>query len=224
MTRLFFATLLVLFTLTTYGQTIFNYKDDFNKILTKSKNANDSLSYDKLLKRFNNNDTTLSDFEVLALLIGFTDKPKYKPYQDLDAEREIYNLNSKNKYNEALKIGLKFIKTHPLSVKALFEIAYSFHMLNKEDNARYYIYRGRAILNAMYFSGDGKSKETPIFALGPADGQEYIYKFVGAKIGTMGSGSDNSGNFLDILEAKLENEQSIILYFIIQHATAKMFD
>jgi hypothetical protein len=208
----------------TYGQTTFNYKDDFKKVLAKTKDENDSLSYDKLLKRFNNNDTTLSDYEVLALLIGFTAKPEYKPYQDLDTEREIFNLNSANKYKAGLKLGLKFIKTHPISVKALFEIAYSFYKLNNEESAKYYLYRGRTILKAMNFSGDGSSKETPTFALGPADGQDYIYKYIGAKIGTMGSGTDNSGNFLDILEAKLENGQSTTLYFIIQHATEKMFD
>jgi hypothetical protein len=208
----------------TYGQTTFNYKDDFKKILAKTKEKNDNLSYDKLLNRFNSNDTTLSDFEVLALLIGFTDKPDYKPYEDIDTEGEIYKLNGEKKYNTALELGQKFIKTHPLSVKTLFEIAYSFHKLDKEDSANSYLYRGKAIFKAMYFSGDGKSKETPTFALGPADGQDYIYKFVGARIGTMGSGRDNNGNFLDILEAIFQNDQSITLYFIIQHATAKMFD
>ena len=207
----------------TYGQTTFNYKDDFKKILAKTKNLNDSISYDKLLKRFNSNDTNLTDFEVLALLIGFTDKPEYKPYQDLDIERNIYNLNGEKKYKAGLELGKKFIKTHPLSVKTLFEISYSFHMLNKEDSAKYYLYQGQRVFKAMYFSGDGKTTETPTFALGPADGQDYIHKFVGADIGTMGSGRDRDGNFLDILEAKFEDGSKMNLYFIIQHATRKMF-
>ena len=81
----------------------------------------------------------------------------------------------------------------------------------------------------MNFSGDGKTAETATFALGPADGQDFIYKFVGsriggAKIGTMGSGRDDSGNFLDILEVVLKDGTSPYkLYFIIQHATDKMF-
>ena len=207
----------------TYGQTAFNYKDDFKKVLAKSKDPKDSLSYDKLLKRFNANDTTLTDFEVLALFIGFTDKPEYKPYQDLDIERDIYKLNGDKKYKAGLESGRKFIKTHPLSVKTLFEISFSFHKLNKEDSAQYYLYQGQRIFKAMYFSGDGRTKETPTFALGPADGQDYILKFVGADIGTMGSGRDKDGNFLDILEAKFEDGNKMNLYFIIQHATRKMF-
>ncbi len=73
----------------------------------------------------------------------------------------------------------------------------------------------------MDFSGDGK--EQPIFALGPGDGQNYIQKYLGAKIGTMGSGSDKNGYFIDILEAEYKNGTSESLHFIIQHATDKMF-
>lgn len=206
-----------------YGQTTFNYKDDFKKVLNKTKDPNNNLSYEKLLKRFSANDTTLTDFEVLALLIGFTDKPEYKPYDDLRTEREIYKLNGEKKYQEGLDKANDFLKTHPVSLKALFEKSYSFHKLEQKDSAEYYMYQGQRIFKAMYFSGNGKTKDTPTFALGPADGQDYIYKFVGADIGTMGSGSDKNGNFLDILEAKFEDGQTVTLYFIIQHATDKMF-
>jgi len=207
-----------------FGQTTFSYKDDFKKVLAKTKDQNDNLSYDKLLKRFSVNDTTLTDYEVLALLIGFTDRAEYKPYDDLTTEREIYKLNGEKKYQEGLDFANKFLKTHPLSAKALFEKSYSFYKLEQNDSAQFYMYKRSRIFKAMYFSGNGKSQETPTFALGPADGQDYIYKFVAAKIGTMGSGSDKNGNFLDILEVlPKDGSSSYNLYFIIQHATDKMF-
>jgi hypothetical protein len=210
-------------TLTVFGQTTFSYKDDFKKVLAKTKDANDNLSYDKLLKRFAVNDTTLTDFEVLVLLIGFTDNPEYKPYEDLATEREIYGMNGEGKFKEGLENANRFLKTHPFSVKVLFEKAYSFHKLGQEDSAAFYAYKGQRIFSAMRFSGNGKTKETPTFALGPADGQDYIHKFVGADIGIMGSNKDANGNFLDILEAKFGDGTSVTLYFIIQHATGKMF-
>ena len=201
------------------GQSTFNYNTDFKKILDSTKKHNSNLSYARLLSRFNVNDTTLTNYEMLALLIGFTDKPEYKPYQDIDTESNIYMLNDKGKYNEALQKGLSFIKTHPFSVKTLFEIAYSYHKLNNKDSEMFYLYKGQKIFEAMYFSGDGKTIETPIYALGPTDGQVYIKKFIGKKIGVMGSGSDKNGNFIDILEVKLDEGKTIPLYFIIQHAT-----
>lgn len=214
---------------TLFGQTSFNYQSDFKTILSKTKDSNDNLYYDKLLKRFAMNDTSLTDYEVLALLIGFTDKKEFKPYQDITIEKEIFSLNGNGKFKEALDSANVFLKTHPLSVKVLFEKGYSFYKLGQNDSADYYAYKGKRIFRAMYFSGKGKSPETPTFALGPADGQDYIYKFVGsaiggAKIGTMGSGRDNDGNFLDILQVVPESgSPSFTLYFIIQHATDKMF-
>jgi hypothetical protein len=227
MTRAF-KTLGLLFLLATgqiaMGQAAFNYKDDFKKILTKTKDQNDNLFYNKLLKRFSVNDTTLTDYEVLALLIGFTDKPAFKPYADLSIERKIYNLNGEGKCKEALDSANIFLQTHPFSVKVLFEKGYSFHKLGQEDSASFYTEKGYRIFQTMYFSGNGTTPETPTFALGPADGQDYIRKYVRAKIGTMGSGRDKSGNFLDILEVvSKDGSASYSLYFIIQHATDKMF-
>ena len=203
------------------GQTSFNYKDDFKKVLAKTKDQNDNLSFDKLLKRFTSNDTTMTNFEVLALLIGFTDKPEFKPYADLDKEREIYKLNGEGKFQEAIDSASKFLEKHPVNQQAIIEISYSYHKLENKDSSDLYMYQFRRIMKAMDFSGDGK--KIPIFALGPADGQNYIRKYLSAKTGSMGSGSDKNGNFLDILEAKYKDGFSESLNFIIQHATDKMF-
>ena len=162
-----------------YGQTTFNYKDDYKKVLAKTKDQNNNLSYDKLLKRFSANDTTLTDFEVLALLIGFTDKPEFKPYTDLNKEREIYKLNGEDKFQAALDSANIFLKKHPLSQQAIIEISYSYYKLNNIDSSDFYMYQFRRIMKAMDFSGDGK--EIPIFSLGPADGQNYIRKYLSAK-------------------------------------------
>jgi hypothetical protein len=206
------------------AQSAFNYQDDFKKVLAKTKDPGDDLFYGKLLARFSKNDPALTDYEVLALLIGYTDKPAFKPYKDLSTERKIYDMNGEDKFKDALDSADLFLKTHPLSVKVLFEKGYSFHKLGQEDSAAFYTYKGRRIFRAMNFSGDGKTSETPIFALGPADGQDYIRKFLSSKIGSMGSGSDKHGNFLDILEVVPKNGSAAYdLYFIIQHATSKMF-
>lgn len=215
--------LIILLGQITIGQAKFNYQDDFKQILRQTKEPTNDLAFEKLLQRFQVNDTTMTDYEVLALMIGFTDKAAYKPYKDITTEREIYSLNEDEKYQEAIDKGLKFIETNPLSVKVLFELAYAYKQLADEDRAKFYFYKGQRIFEAMFYSGDGATMENAAFALGPADGQDFIYKFVGAKIGTMGSGRDKSGNFIDILEAKFEDGKVMNLYFSIQHATNKMF-
>lgn len=209
------------FTTTTFGQTFFNYQNDFQTILAKTKDQNDSLFYNGLLTRFLANDNTMTDFEVLALLIGFTDKAEYKPYQDIKKEREIYKLNGQGKFKEALDSATLFLQNHPLSQQAIIEISHSYFKLDNKERADYYMYQFQRIMKAMDFSGDGK--EVPFFALGPADGQNYIRKYLATEVGTMGSGRDINGDFLDRLGAKISDGDQVVLSFIIQHAVNKMF-
>ncbi len=214
---------LVLFTGQLFGQDAFQYSTDFKKILVQTQSAKSQWSYDKLAARFAANDTTLNNHEVLALLIGFTNMPQYKPYEDLALERDIMELNKVNKYKEALALGLQFLDQHPFSIKVLHEVAFAYYAHEKMDSTSYYMYKVYRIYQAMAFSGEGTSPDSPIFALGPADGQDYLRKFAYATLGSMGSGHDKNGNFLDILEAHFRDGTSETYYFVIQHATDKMF-
>jgi hypothetical protein len=60
--------------------------------------------------------------------------------------------------------------------------------------------------------------------VGPADGQDFIIKYMEGEIGSMGSGRDNYGNFLDILTLKSKESQksSHNMYFAIQPASASL--
>ncbi|MDZ4665790.1 MAG: DUF4919 domain-containing protein [Bacteroidota bacterium] len=216
------AILLTAFGFIASAQNNFNYKNDFKTILTKTKDANDKLCYDKLLSRFESNDSTLSNPEVLALLIGFTARTEYKPYEDLKEENAIYNLNAEGKYDEALQKANEFLKTHPLSVKVIYEKSFSYYKAHYIDSAKFYVKQGQKIFKAMAYSGTGKSKETPMFSLGPTDGQDYIYKYIDGGIGNKGSGQDEDGNFMEILEISLKVGEPYSLFFIIQHAKEKV--
>ena len=213
--------LFIAFGFLVHAQSNFNYKKDFKTILAKTKDVNDILHYDKLVSRFKKNDTTFSNAEVLALMIGFTGRPEYKPYDDLKEEDNIYNLNAEGKYEEALIKADEFLGTHPLSLKVIYEKSFSYFKAQNNDSAKFYAKQGQRIFNAMAYSGDGRTKQTPIFALGPTDGQDYIYKFMQGGIGEKDSGYDEDGNFLDILELNFRTGQSYQLFFITQHAVEK---
>ncbi len=206
------------------AQETFNYHKDFQLVLAKTKDPADSLYYNKLLPRYYANDTSLTNYEVLSLLIAYTDKPAYKPYEDLEREKEIYRMNAMKDYNEALSAADTFLMTHPFSVKVIFAKAYAYNKLEKQDSASFYAYRGFSIFHAMELTGDGRSAETPFFALGPEDGQDYIRKAVRVNVGRRAIGQDSNGNFLNVLEAKAENGNCIILYFNIHHSTIKLQD
>jgi hypothetical protein len=207
--------------LTASAQNVFNYNEDFKKILVRTKDSNDSLFYDKQIKRFTSNDSTLSPGEVLALMIGFTDKPAYKPFRDLDTEREVYRINNIGKYDQALELENRFLKDHPLSVKAIYEKSYTFFKLGQQDSAGYYLFQQQRIFAAMYYSGIGSTEAKAIFALGPADGQDFITKFIGAKIKSMNADIGKDDNYYDVIEAQLDDGLVLTFYFIIQHTMDK---
>jgi hypothetical protein len=215
----------VLFLITCFSaQAQFNYQRDFKNIQQRTLDPKQPLHYNKLIKRFERNDTTLTNSEVLALMIGFTAKPQYKPYQDINEETTIYNLNVQKKYAEALKKANVFLKTHPLSVAGLYEKSYALFKLQYKDSSQYYAYRATRILSAMRFSGNGKTPETAMFALGPADGQDFVRRLAEGEVGTMTTGKDKNGNFLDVLEVRpKDGSEPFKLYFNIQHAHEKMY-
>ncbi|MCF8298699.1 MAG: DUF4919 domain-containing protein [Saprospiraceae bacterium] len=221
--------LILTVSLTSQGQEFeFNYHRDFNKILEQTNDSSSTLHYNKLLTRFQSNDTSLTDYEVLSLLIGFTDNEHFKPYSYLSTERKIYSLNGNGNYKEALSMCDSFLLYVPLSQQALIEKSYSFYKLEQPDSSDFYLWKFKKIMEAMGQSGNGITAETAFFALGPADGQNFIRKYLASDIGKMGSGRDKNGNFVDILEMVWEDKetgdkQSRNLYFQIEHASKTMF-
>jgi hypothetical protein len=216
-----YALLLAILSLSCTAQEVFNYQKDFKTVLARTKDRADPLSYDRLFPRYYMNDTSLTNFEVLALLIGFTDNPAYKPYTDLAREKEIHNLNLRGEYAKALAEANEFLPTHPFSIKAIFAKAYAFNNLEREDSAAFYAFRGFSIFHAMELTGDGKSSETPFFSMGAEDGEDYIRRAIRVSVGKKGIGQDRNGNFLNVIEARAKNGNSILLYFIIQHTLDK---
>lgn len=210
--------------LPTFGQGFnFSYETDYPKVLTRTQEQSDKLYYPKQLKRFLRNDPTLSNYEVLALLVGFTANSNFDAYGDLKAERAIYQLNDQGKYREAVKKGRSFNKTHPLNQMTLIELSFAYHQLHKPDSSAYFSKQFRRVMDAMALSGTGLHPDSALFSLTPIDGQNFILKYLKADIGSMGSDTDKHGNYLDVLEYISEEDGAKLpLYFNIDHASKQL--
>jgi hypothetical protein len=223
---LFFMTLCY----TSYEQTnaaaqtnAFDYKRDFKTILEKTQEKGSEMSYQKLLIRFLDRDTTLSDMQVLYLLIGYTEDNKYKPFEDMNTEQEIFDLNDAGSYEEALIKGKPFLQTHPVSLRALKEVSYAYHSLSKKDSAEYYMDLAVKIINAMIYSGNGKKPEQPIFSLGLADGESFIPS-IGLKILSKDTDWNRNNQFMEIIDASQNTDDHVNYFFVIEHAKQKIDD
>ena len=193
----------------------FNYNRDFNYYFEESKKKDSKFNYSKLLERFLNLDKDLKSNEIIALMIGFTINKNYKPYGNLDKEREIMSLIGDKEYKKSLSISEKLLKTNPLNFTALIEQGFALMKIN-DDRTQFPSFSSMKVVDAILWSGDG-SYNSPYFVLSPIDGQTIIKYIFGNSIVTMGSGTDSNGDFLDILEMK-SDEESSNQYFIIEHA------
>ena len=220
--KIFFTAIFLLTGLTAFEQATFNYQKDFKAILAKTKDSSGILSYSRLLARFKANDSTLTRYETLALMIGFTDQPEYKPYDDLDAEKDIFVLNDNGHYEDAMMEADTFLATHPLSLRVLKEKSYSLHQLKKGDSSNYYMDLVQKIMLAMLFSGNGKTPETPIFALGLTDGERFTEN-AGRVVSNKGTGENKSGLYMQLIDATNDENEHTNYFFLIEHARNKMY-
>ena len=198
-----------------YSQSFFDYKKDFERMLGQSKDSTSHFYYPKLLDRFQN-DSSMTNKDIWALQIGYTANPNYTPYKWVSKEREIKGLINSGKYEEAIKASNELLELYPINFTALMEKGFAFMKLGK-DSAEFHKNQFMKVLRATIESGDG-TKANPYFVLSPIDGQTLITHILGGTIGTMGSGNDDNGYFLDILEMTKEDEESKTLYFNINHA------
>ena len=240
--RIFVTILFILFANKAYEQTTeaieppFNYHRDFKSILDSTQDRNSSLYYQNLIIRFLDNDSTLSKAETLALMIGYTENPHYKPLEDMEKELEIFEHNNNNEFQDAIDKSRPFLQTHPLSLLVLREISYAYSRMSKEvqkdllfekavqyqDSSAYFMALNDKIMEAMIYSGKGRSAENPIFSLGLSDG-EYFIPNVGYKIEKKDTDWNKNKDFVEIITA-IDNLTTKNFYFVIQHAKQKIDD
>jgi hypothetical protein len=214
----------------------FSYKRDFKSLIDSTQDISSSLYYPVLLSRFLSNDSSLTNQEVLTLMIGFTENPKYKPLEDMEKEEEIYDLTKKGQFVDALAQSIPYLKSHPLSLLVLRETSYAYGRLSRYyereqifdtaiifmDSSNYYMSLNDKIMEAMIYSGKGRTAEAPIFSLGLADGEHFTFN-VGFKIEKKDTDWNRNGDFMEKITAA-DNLTAKDFYFVIQHAKQKIDD
>ncbi|WP_224998736.1 DUF4919 domain-containing protein [Cesiribacter sp. SM1] len=202
----------------------FDYTNDYGSILKLTKDPNSEIFYDKLFKRFEDGDTTLTNYEMIALQIGYTDNPKYWPYQDISLEREIWDLNEKKEFEKAKSKLDTLLTNNPFSILGHREMSYVYSKLGDKSKADLHFQKFDLVVLSVLSTGDGTSYETSWFTLSPADGQWIIKLAFRQSVCSMGSGRDKNGNFHDILGIQFEDADDCKeLFFNIQPAAKRMF-
>lgn len=141
---------------------------------TVSKQLEDDKKlYDKLLKRFVDNDTTLTDEEMIVVYYGAVFQKNYNPYSSHKKEKEFFELYNKKEYKKAIKIGEKIIEDEPLNFKIIFKTLVCAYSLEDEKKKEKYSYYYQALLRTIINSGDGHSANTAFVVINVSD--EYVF-------------------------------------------------
>jgi hypothetical protein len=221
--RTVFFFLLLFSAASAFSQPAFEYKRDFKPFLEQSQDRQSPLYYQKLLIRFLDRDTSLSDMETLAMMIGYTEDSHYKPFEDMEKETEIFAMNEEGMYDDVIDKGRKYLQTHPLSLRVLKEASYAYFQKQQQDSADYYMDLVEKLMNAMIYSGTGKKPEQPIFSLGLADG-EYFIPNIGLKVLDKNTDWNANNQFIEVIKASKSGDDEILYYFMIEHAKQKIDD
>lgn len=221
MSKYFYGLILLLLLTSDCNAQPFHYQKDYNAILIHTQTKGDSIEYKALLPKFLSNDPNLTVYQTLALMIGYTGLPYYKPFEDIKIERQLLRLNDSAKYEQVLMTCDTFLVTHPLNQTAIIEKAYAFYKLKKNDSATFYKEQFARLMAAMDWSNNGRSPNTAMFAIGPRDGQNFVDKYYHAEVGNTGNTTDKDGNYCSSVEMKYKKEgqdKRVVFYFVLQHA------
>lgn len=196
-------------------------KPDFKEIEKKIKDKDSPFFYTTLMKRYTDNDTSLTTQEYRYLYYGYTFQKSYSPY-------------GKSSYSDALKKSLTDNDTEKiieLEKKVLAEYPFNLRNLNmltnvldkKGDTAQATIFYRKllGIAKAIMSTGDGASDSTAMFVISV----EHEYDMIGLLGFKMGGGQaliNSHGETMDKMTLAKNEEDLEYLYFNVDRLFAAM--
>jgi hypothetical protein len=199
----------------------FEYARDYPTISKATGKSTTHFFYDSLKNRFTRSSSLLSNEELIALQIGYTQRPEYNPYGDIDLDRTFISAASWAETDTTVMYGTAYLQKNPVSLSATYALWKVYETRHNAALSGKYKVQFQALINAILSTGDGTVAH-PYFVVGPIDGQILIRQYWQATIGVMGSGRDKQRNFLDMLDMTSADGKSKTVNFVIQHAVARM--
>jgi hypothetical protein len=132
---------------------------DLDEIRTAISDKNAGTYYPKLAERFHNFDTTLTIQELAYLYYGYTEQPEYSPYGS-SSGKEITKYFEEESYDKAIAEGLNILTKDPVNIKVQYYMMVVYLMQGDTASAINHARWHYQLLDVIFLSGDGLSKET----------------------------------------------------------------
>jgi Domain of unknown function (DUF4919) len=167
--------LLTLLTILNLNGQTFDYSKDYKRILKETGDPKGKYFYDTLRNRFLRDDKTLTNADLIALQIGFSQKDGYNPYGDIDLDRAFIGSANRDDTDTTVWYGTEYLKRNPVSLSANFALWKAYEKRNQNDLAEKYKSRFQRLVDSILTTGDGVNKH--YFVLSPINGQILIRKY-----------------------------------------------
>lgn len=161
---LFMATMAFMLSMTINAQSATNAgkTPDMEKIRTFAK---DSRKYNKLMKRYEENDRSLTLEDYRQLYFGYIFQPEYKPYEKTDYTKSVSTLYYKEELNRLdcdsiIKYAELSLKEDPFDLQQMNYLIYAYQTKKKHNLAKHWQSRLNNIVNAILSTGTGDKQES----------------------------------------------------------------
>ena len=118
-----------------------------------------STEFQKLMQRFEENDSLLTRQDYAMIYYGYSFTPAYKG--SMDNFQDLRKLIKEQKYEDAYNTGKELLKKNPVSLQLLYNMYGLAGLLEKDiQEIKHYSKRYAALLTMIALTGDGTSEET----------------------------------------------------------------
>lgn len=189
---------------------------DYQKIRQAISNSRSSNYYPALMRRYCDNDTTLTLEQYRNLYYGYTMQEDFVPYkpqkkQVIDARRRfIASKGESTLVPEMIRIAKAALDDNPFDIPAINIIAVSYLQIGDTVQYRVWDIKQKGILDAILSSGDGEGPESAFHVIDLEHEYEVLQR-LGVTVVSDSLVNDNV-EYLKVKE-NAENEQGFYFNF-----------
>ncbi len=153
-----------------FAQNLKLERPNYSKIEKTIKKDQSELYYPKLMQRFLDSDTGMSLEEKRHLYYGFSFQPDYAPYGHSDYEDSLNSILEKGspneqEYEKMIRFADSALLYNPFNNRVINAQLVAYEKLGNTDSFDKKLNQMRIIFDALFSSGDGRSKKTAFYVI-----------------------------------------------------------
>ncbi len=181
---------------------------------TLSRDSSSRYFYPRLLQRFLDADTALTNSELVLLNHGYTLQASYDPYGQSMTEDTLYDCIKQQEYEKALEIGHRYLRTNPVSLRGNLAMMLAFKHLDSLAEQMKYRTHVSQLLRSVLSAGSGRSADSAFVVINVSD--EYtILDYLGYAVNLQSLISGRNGRSYDMMNvtAREDTTDNRVFYF-----------